>query len=66
MLKRRRSKRTGSLKDRLLAFAKEVRETASRLRSGAEKEALPDKARQPDTTARLEDWVNSRELQPPV
>jgi len=66
MLKRRRFKQARSLKDQLLAFAKEVREAASRLRPGPEKEALLKKARQADTAAHIEEWANSRELQPPV
>ena len=66
MLKRRRLKQASSLKDRLLAFAEEVRETASRLRPGPEQDALLRKARQADTAAHIEEWANSRELQPPV
>jgi hypothetical protein len=66
MLKRSRFKQPSSLKDQLLAFAKEVREAALRLRPGPEKDALLKQARQADTTAHIEDWANSRELQPPV
>jgi hypothetical protein len=54
-----------SLKDRLTSFANEVREKASRLPPGAEREALLKKASQADTAARLDEWVNSPGLQRP-
>jgi hypothetical protein len=65
MLKRRRSKQTISLKDRLAAFAKETLEKASLLPPGAEREDLLLRARRADTASHLDDWANSRELQPP-
>jgi hypothetical protein len=65
MLKRWRLKQAASLKGQLLSFADEVREKASRLRPGPEKEALLKEARQADTAAHIEDWANSRALQPP-
>jgi hypothetical protein len=65
MVRRRRFKQAASLKDRLASFAKEVREKASLLRPGPEKDALLRKARQADTAAHLEDWANSPELRPP-
>jgi len=55
MQKRRRFKQTESLQDRLAAFAKDVREKASLLKPGAEKDALMRKARQADSTAHLGD-----------
>ena len=65
MLKRRRSKQTIPLKDRLAAFAKEMVEQASILPSGAEKEDLLRRARRADTASHLDDWANSLELQAP-
>ena len=65
MKTRRRFKQTTSLKDRLACFASEIREKASQLPPGAEKEAMLKKASQADTAAHLDDWANSRGLQPP-
>lgn len=64
MLIRRRVKQTTSLKDRLNAFADEAR---ARARSvyGPERDELLKKARRADTAAHINDWANSRELQPP-
>jgi hypothetical protein len=61
-MERNRVLQTVSLKDRLAAFAKEVREKASQLRPGPEQNALFEKVRQADTAAQ---WANSWELQPP-
>ena len=65
MLTRRRSKQSESLQDRLMKFAKEAREKASRLPPGSEREDMLRKARQADTASHVEDWVNSLELQSP-
>jgi hypothetical protein len=65
MLKRRRTKQTIPLKDRLAAFAKEMVEQASILPPGAEKEDLLRRARRADTASHLDDWANSLELQAP-
>jgi hypothetical protein len=54
-----------SLKDRLAAFAKDVREKASLLQPGIEKDELLKKARQADVASHLDDWVNSPGLRPP-
>ena len=62
---RRGSKQTASLQDRLASFAKNVREKASLLPPGAEKDDLLRKARQADTASHLDDWVNSPGLQSP-
>ncbi len=64
--RRRRFKQTTSLQERLIAFAKEAREQASNLPAGSEKLDLLKKARQADTAARLDAWINSRGLQPPM
>jgi hypothetical protein len=65
MLKRRRSKQTIPLKDRLAAFAKEMVDQASLLPPGAEKDDLLRRARRADTASHLDDWANSLELQAP-
>jgi hypothetical protein len=65
MLKRRRSKQTIPLKDRLAAFAKEMVEQASHLPPGTEKDDLLRRARRADTASHLDGWANSGELQAP-
>ena len=65
MLKRRRTKQTIPLKDRLAAFAKEMVEQASLLPPGEEKDDMLRRARRADTASHLDDWANSLELQPP-
>jgi len=65
MPKRRRFKQSASLQERLRAFAEDVREQASGLRPGKEREELLRKARQADTAAHLDDWANSAGLQSP-
>jgi hypothetical protein len=64
MQQRRRFNQTESLKDRLAAFAREIREKAEQL-SGPERDALLKKARQADTASHLNDWANSSGLQSP-
>jgi hypothetical protein len=61
-----RFKQTQSLKDRLQAFASDVRAQAAELPPCPEKDDLLRKARQADTACRLEEWVNSPDLQPPL
>jgi hypothetical protein len=65
MIRRRRFKQTTSLRERLTTWANEVCEKADKLAPGREKEDLLRKARQADTASHLEDWANSRGLQPP-
>jgi hypothetical protein len=65
MQKRRRFKQSTALKDRLASFAKEARESASKLPAGAEKDNMLRKARQADTASHLDDWANSPGLEPP-
>ena len=62
MLKRRRIKTTASFRDRLQAFAKDVRDRAAELPYGTEKDELLRTARR---ASHLEDWANSPGLQPP-
>jgi hypothetical protein len=66
MKKRSRFKQSQSLKDRLASFAKGVKEKASRLPPGPEKEELLRKARRADAASHLDEWVNSPGLQPPT
>jgi hypothetical protein len=65
MSQRRRFKQTTSLKERLASFARQVRDKASRLPPGAERDAMLKKASQVDTAAHLDGWANSAGLQPP-
>jgi hypothetical protein len=65
MLIRRRFKQTVSLKGRLAAFAKKMREKANKMPSGRERDELLQKAGQADTAANIDEWANSPGLQPP-
>jgi hypothetical protein len=51
MLKRRRSKQTMSLHQRIIRFAEDTREQAAKLPPGLEKDDLLEKVRQADTAA---------------
>jgi hypothetical protein len=64
-LRHRRFEQTESLKDRLASFAKEARDKASHLPPGAEKHEMLRSARRADTEAHVDEWINSRGLQPP-
>lgn len=65
MLKRRHLQPTNSLKERLAAFAHDVRRKAAQLPPGPEKDQMLRKARQADTAAHLDDWANSSGLRSP-
>lgn len=66
MLERRRfTPQSMPLKDRLAAFADDLREKASLLKPGREHDELLCKARQADTAAHLNEWANSPGLRPP-
>lgn len=65
MPQRRRFKQTRSLEDRLASFSKKARETAKLLPPGTTKDELLRKARQADTAAHLNEWINSPGLQAP-
>jgi hypothetical protein len=65
MFSRRRFKQASALKDRLASFAKEVREKASLLPHGRERDDMLKKARQAETASHLDDWVNSPGLRSP-
>ena len=62
---RRRFKQTESFQARLAAFAQRLRQKASRLPAGLEKEGLLRRARQADTATHIDGWLNSAGLQPP-
>jgi hypothetical protein len=64
-MQRRRFKQTVSLKDRLASFAEEIREKASRLRPGPERDDLLKRASRADTASHIDEWANSPGLQPP-
>ncbi len=66
MKKRRRFKQTTTLKERLAAFAEDVREQASTMPPGPEREDLLKRASRADTAAHIDDWVNSSGLQSPT
>jgi hypothetical protein len=66
MLKRRRQKQTISFQGRLAEWAEKIREQAARLPPGIERDEMLKRASQADTAAHLDDWANSRGLQPPT
>ena len=49
-----------------MAFAEEVREQASSLPPGPERENLLKRASRADTAAHIDEWVNSSGLQSPT
>jgi hypothetical protein len=55
VLRPRRSRQSESLQDRLMKFAKEAREKASRLPPGPEKDDMLRRARQADTASHMDD-----------
>lgn len=65
MATRRRLTPTESLKDRVTAFAAEVREKANQLPPGPERDLLLKKASRADTAAHLGEWASSSGLQSP-
>lgn len=56
---RRRIKQTISLKDRLKAWAGDIRRQAARMAPGPDKDALLRKAGQADSAMRFEIWARS-------
>lgn len=65
MTERRRVKQTRSLEERLAAEARRLREEAELLPHGPVREAALRRARQAETGARINDWINSPGLQAP-
>ena len=66
MNKRRRVKQTISFKERLAAWAEDVRKQAAQIAPGAERDDMLKRARQADTAAHIDEWANSTGLQPPT
>jgi hypothetical protein len=65
MQMRRQSKQETSLNERLANEAHLAIEKADQLPPGPEREALLKKARQADTAAHINDWLNSPGLRSP-
>jgi hypothetical protein len=65
MQARRRFKQAFTLGDRLKLFSDRLKAKAAELRPGPERDALLKRARIADTTANIDQWVNSPGLQPP-
>jgi hypothetical protein len=63
-MQRSQSKQTEPLQDRIASFIREIREKASRLPPGKEKDDLLRRIRLADTASDLSDWFNSPRLQP--
>jgi len=55
----------GTFKDRLVSFAKDIRDKASLLPPGMEQDDLLRKARQTDIALHMDEWLSSPDLQPP-
>jgi hypothetical protein len=64
-MKRFRFKRDKALGEQLIKEARLAREKAGQLPSGEERADLLKKARQADTAAHIDEWLNSSGLQPP-
>ena len=62
---RRRIIQTRSLEERMAEQAAKLKEQASQLPAGAEREALLKRARIAQTGAHLSDWLRSHGLRPP-
>jgi hypothetical protein len=63
--RRRRFTQTVSLKDRLSTFAKDLRDEASQLSAGPERDDILKRARRADTAAHLDEWAHSAGLKSP-
>jgi hypothetical protein len=65
MSERRGAKQTHSLEELMAEQAAKLKEQASQLPAGAEREVLLKRARIAETGAHLSDWLRSPGLQPP-
>jgi hypothetical protein len=65
MAERRRVHQAISLKERLAAFAQDVREKADLMPAGRERDDLLQRASRAETASHLDDWVNSPGLKAP-
>ncbi|MBB4359038.1 hypothetical protein [Bradyrhizobium sp. ERR14] len=63
--RRKRVKQTRSLEERMAEQAIKLKERASHLPAGAEREGLLKRVRIAETGAHLSDWLTSPGLQPP-
>jgi len=63
--RRRRFKQSVPFKDRVMTFAKDLREEASVLPSGPQRDELMKRARRCDVAADLDEWARSPGLQRP-
>jgi hypothetical protein len=66
MQKRRHFTHTVALRERLVEQARLLREKAKMLPLGPEREHLIRKARQDETAADIDAWLNSSGLKPPT
>jgi hypothetical protein len=64
-MKRFRSKQDKALGEQLIKEARLAREKAEQSPPGEERAGLLKKARQADTAAHIDEWINSSGLQPP-
>jgi hypothetical protein len=65
MQRRRRTKQTATLEERLAQEAHRLRAEAEKLPAGSEREILFRKARQAETGSHLTEWPRSPGLRPP-
>jgi hypothetical protein len=65
MQKRRRFTQTEPLENRLADEISRLRKEAQGTPQGTERERLVRKARQAETALHIQEWLTSRELQPP-
>jgi hypothetical protein len=55
-----------ALGERLIEEARQARQKAAELPAGGERDAFLKKARQADTAAHINDWINSPGLKAPI
>jgi hypothetical protein len=65
MQRRRRFKQSISLKDRLIEEAENLRRQAREMPAGIRRDEILRKARQAETAAHVDEWLESPGLQPP-
>ncbi|MCP3465655.1 hypothetical protein [Bradyrhizobium sp. CCGUVB23] len=65
-MKRLRFKPDKALGERLIKEARLAREKAKQLPPGKEREGLLRKAHEADIVARIDEWLNSPGLKPPI
>ena len=62
---RQRIKQTRSLEERMAEQASQLKEQASQMRPGPERDAVLRRARIAETGSHISDWLRSPGLQPP-